>query len=64
MLGSLVSLWDLMAFQVAIPTSTVATQACVSTFFVEYWSPKCLLHLSVLRWYSMKFLRMSRGCHR
>jgi len=28
MSGSLVGRWDLMAFQVAIPTSIVATQAC------------------------------------
>jgi hypothetical protein len=37
---------ELMAFQVAIPTSTVATQACWRIFLEEYWLSKCFRHLS------------------
>jgi hypothetical protein len=36
-LGSRVDRRELMAFQVAIPTSTVATQACWRIFLEEYW---------------------------
>ncbi len=39
----------LMAFQVAIPTSTVATQDCWRIFLEEYWLSKCFQHLFVQR---------------
>jgi len=42
---SLSGLGALMAFQVAMPTSIVATQACWSTLLREYLSSKCLQHL-------------------
>ncbi len=44
-LGSWVDRRELMAFQVAIPTSTVATQACWRIFLEEYWLSICFWHL-------------------
>jgi hypothetical protein len=45
---SLVLSWleDLMAFQVAMPTSVVASQDWSRTLLREYWPSKCLRHLS------------------
>jgi hypothetical protein len=37
---------DLMAFQVAMPTSAVASQDWSRTLLREYWPSKCLRHLS------------------
>jgi hypothetical protein len=42
----LIWLEDLMAFQVAMPTSAVASQDWSKTLFREYWPSKCLRHLS------------------
>jgi hypothetical protein len=48
-LGFGVDRMELMAFQVAIPTSMVTSQACWRIFLEEYWLSKCFQHLSVQR---------------
>jgi hypothetical protein len=45
-LGFRVERRELMAFQVAIPTSMAATHACWRIFLEEYWLAKCFRHLS------------------